>query len=903
MTPVTFFYVFVLMLPECFGKCYFGKNQTPVKYKFAVGILSPSTGLIPLQEFVEKNIQSNDTEVIDCYSSISIVNINVRDNLTIQENGWTNIKDGLYKTLKIQANDKAETGVSVVIGPYYTNLAMILEQENIPYVITQDKGFDYVDETRIEDHVSWSNLLEVTPPAEQLNQAIVDLFLAWQNKTAVVVLPDDPKINDVCQDLIRRMIANQISPISYSLQMNSEEDIRNQTVEVLRNAQLLRQEIILICSPRDDQHKLIQNVLKEAKSFGNIMENERNIFIFHDSSMYLEPFDEGPMYRQGLFEAKCQLLAYRYTEIRPGSKYLTSSYEATAIDTAHLIQKSQKLYLKKMSGIDEHVDIFNRTKMIEALRESTLPNGKTGSVKFDSDGKRINYTFHLYNHGGTSLFKKIGEWRPKGNTTRDRLVLIPVNDTQEKDTRGIFPDIVKVVFVMEEPFIMNKRGNVGYEGFTIDLLEELSKLLSFKYVLYPSPNNAYGSEIDGQWNGMIEQVRTGNATLGMGAISITSEREEVVDFSLGVLSTGVNMLISKPKEHSSIFQFMRPFTLELWMGILGATVIVCIVYLMLDTGNPDRKFTLKEVLWFSVGTLLMRGTDFSPRPSSQRILTAGFTFFVLITVSTYTANMAAFLTKVNLDQPVETLIELAERTNIQVGTINNSATMRFLESSEDSTYKTIWKRVLESNGLVTNSSQGRQRSGEGNFAFIYDYLINSYFEKNYCKTKMSGQPIRLQEHGILMKAGNPAKTSINIAILQLKEKGFITRLRKRWWEDKRQCSDAAMSKSVLQVEFGVKHMSGVLIVLLFGLAFSVAFFLFKKFYVLSKQQKSSKKESKGKENEDKDGETKSMLGDEDTKIFGNEETKTVFENEETKPVFGGEVPIDLERYTNVYDKD
>lgn len=56
---------------------------------------------------------------------------------------------------------------------------------------------------------------------------------------------------------------------------------------------------------------------------------------------------------------------------------------------------------------------------------------------------------------------------------------------------------------------MNKPGNVGYEGFTIDLLEELSKLLSFKYELYPSPNNAYGSEINGRWNGMIDEVRAG----------------------------------------------------------------------------------------------------------------------------------------------------------------------------------------------------------------------------------------------------------------------------------------------------------------------------------------------------------------------------------------------------------
>lgn len=269
-----------------------------------------------------------------------------------------------------------------------------------------------------------------------------------------------------------------------------------------------------------------------------------------------------------------------------------------------------------------------------------------------------------------------------------------------------------------------------------------------------------------------------NATLGMGAISITSEREDVVDFSVGVLSTGVNMLISKPKEHSSIFQFMRPFTLELWMGIVGATIVVSIVYLLLDIGNPDKQFTIKEVMWFSIGTLLMRGTDFSPRPSSQRILTAGFTFFVLITVSTYTANMAAFLTKVNLDQPVASLEELS-KSSIKVGTINNSATMRFLQSSEDSTYRKIWKRVLESNGLVTNSSQGRVRSEGGNFAFIYDFLINSFFEKNYCGTKMTGQPIRLQEHGIVMKEGDPAKTSINIALLKLKESGYIARLKKR----------------------------------------------------------------------------------------------------------------------------
>jgi len=58
---------------------------------------------------------------------------------------------------------------------------------------------------------------------------------------------------------------------------------------------------------------------------------------------------------------------------------------------------------------------------------------------------------------------------------------------------------------------MWKSGEVDgtLEGFTIDLLNELAQDLSFKYKIYTSPDNAYGSQKDGNWNGMIEQVRKG----------------------------------------------------------------------------------------------------------------------------------------------------------------------------------------------------------------------------------------------------------------------------------------------------------------------------------------------------------------------------------------------------------
>ena len=271
-----------------------------------------------------------------------------------------------------------------------------------------------------------------------------------------------------------------------------------------------------------------------------------------------------------------------------------------------------------------------------------------------------------------------------------------------------------------------------------------------------------------------------NATLGMGAISITSQREAVIDFSLGILSTGVNILVTQPEEKFNIFQFLQPFSLELWMAIIGSSVGVSVIYYILDFRKRERKFTIRSTMWFSVGTLLMKGSDFSPKATSQRILTTGFLFFVLITVSTYTANMAAFLTKENLEEPIDSFAQLAERDEIKILTVQDSATMNFLKTSpEGSVYHTIWERIEKTNGLVTNATEARQMVERGDHAFIFDSSINSYSERKYCETKSVSSPILLQEHGIAMYPGAPFKSQLNIEMLKLKEQGFILELRKK----------------------------------------------------------------------------------------------------------------------------
>lgn len=51
--------------------------------------------------------------------------------------------------------------------------------------------------------------------------------------------------------------------------------------------------------------------------------------------------------------------------------------------------------------------------------------------------------------------------------------------------------------------------------------------------------------------------------------------------------------------------------------------------------------------------------------------------FTLIIISSYTANLAAFLTVQRMEAPIESPDDLADQTNIQYGTIHGGSTMTF----------------------------------------------------------------------------------------------------------------------------------------------------------------------------------------------------------------------------------
>ena len=70
----------------------------------------------------------------------------------------------------------------------------------------------------------------------------------------------------------------------------------------------------------------------------------------------------------------------------------------------------------------------------------------------------------------------------------------------------------------------------------------------------------------------------------------------------------------------------------------------------------------------------------TPLTVSGRILAGAWYFFALILISSYTANLAAFLTVSKINTPISHVLDLAEQTKVTYGTVNNSQ-VRKLDST------------------------------------------------------------------------------------------------------------------------------------------------------------------------------------------------------------------------------
>uniref|UniRef100_A0A2C9K8N3 Uncharacterized protein n=1 Tax=Biomphalaria glabrata TaxID=6526 RepID=A0A2C9K8N3_BIOGL len=217
-------------------------------------MLSASNRDLVTQKTIQQYLNFTDT-VNNCFEKPHYINLLINSTLKIPEHGWTYVQRGIEKALKEQGADQG-IQPNLIIGPFYTNLAIVLQKIKIPYIMTAYKGFDWIDMSRVQDTIKWKTLIEIRPPAADLNRAIVDYFIVKQYESALMIMPESAADNQECHNLAATMLNNSLSLIPFTVDPSSSA-INESVSEVLRNAQLSSQQRIIVCSPRDTRDNLI----------------------------------------------------------------------------------------------------------------------------------------------------------------------------------------------------------------------------------------------------------------------------------------------------------------------------------------------------------------------------------------------------------------------------------------------------------------------------------------------------------------------------------------------------------------------------------------------------------------------------------------------------------------------
>uniref|UniRef100_A0A8C7HI32 Glutamate receptor n=1 Tax=Oncorhynchus kisutch TaxID=8019 RepID=A0A8C7HI32_ONCKI len=533
----------------------------------------------------------------------------------------------------------------------------------------------------------------------------------------------------------------------------------------------------------------------------------------------------------------------------------------------------------KSSKIWEHgTSLMNYLRMVEL-------EGLTGHIEFNSKGQRSNYALRIMQNSRDGL-RQIGQWHSEQGLSMERkLPSINVTDT-------LFNTTLTITTILENPYVMLRpnhqemEGNERYEGFCVDMLKELADILKFKYCINLVGDGVYGvSGTNGTWTGMVGELisrtteellqstkecrgggrsrgdsagrcgvteslplsstlwkdpQTGNemkADLAVAGLTITAEREKVIDFSKPFMTLGISIMYRVHLgRRPGYFSFLDPFSPGVWLFMLLAYLAVsCVLFLVArltpyEWYNPHpclkgrcnlliNQYSLGNSFWFPVGGFMQQGSTIAPRALSTRCVSGVWWAFTLIIISSYTANLAAFLTVQRMEVPIESVDDLADQTAIEYGTMHGGSTMTFFQNSRYQTYQRMWNFMhsKQPSVFVKSTEEGIARVVNSNYAYLLESTMNEYYRQRNCNLTQIGGLLDTKGYGIGMPVGSVYRDEFDLAILKLQEDNRLEILKRKWW-DGGKCPKEEDHRAK---GLGMENIGGIFVVLVCGLLVAI----------------------------------------------------------------------------------
>ena len=331
------------------------------------------------------------------------------------------------------------------------------------------------------------------------------------------------------------------------------------------------------------------------------------------------------------------------------------------------------------------------------------------------------------------------------------LLLHTTSRAQQPDPEGM--DSTLTVGTKEAPPFVIKNEDGTWSGISIDLWEQIAteKGYQFEY-----------QEFD--LEGLLNSVQNNEVDVAVAALTITEQRERVLDFTHPYFVTGEGILV-KAKSSDWLGMVNSLFSKEFFQAVGGLAILLFVVgflvWLFERRKNPEQfggkaLKGLSSGFWWSAVTMTTVGYgDKAPVTTGGRTIALIWMFMALIVISSFTAAIASALTLSTLSSSVESVDDL---NDVRVGTVTASGSASFLRKNQIN--------FRDFGGVETAmSALSEDKLG----AVVYDKPIMSYLikQEEYEDMKILPEDTERLLYGYAVPSGSPLLEPINVMILEI----------------------------------------------------------------------------------------------------------------------------------------
>lgn len=329
---------------------------------------------------------------------------------------------------------------------------------------------------------------------------------------------------------------------------------------------------------------------------------------------------------------------------------------------------------------------------------------------------------------------------------------------------------VQVITRDLEPFSFERDGR--RTGYAMELWDAVSREI----------NVTYATSVTDSAKNMIAAVQAKKADVAVGAISITAEREKIIDFSQPFYEGGQQILVSQ--KPAGLFDTIGAAVGNIlnWqflgsLALLFAAMLVVSHFVWLyehkinDSMWPKNYLEgMWESLWWTISTLLVGGADNKgPIGVGGRIVAIVWMLLSIVLIALLTATFTTTLTINSLKGDINGPSDLPGK---EVATIGGSISETWLKNKNAKVVP-----FADINACIEALKKGEVK------AVVFDAPILKYALKKFGDSDLAlvGAPFDRHNYGFALQEGSKFREPINRALLSLSEQGVIDELRAKWF--------------------------------------------------------------------------------------------------------------------------